>query len=138
MEIIFDTSGGVRKWLFKQEYIYPSNYDCCVGWKDTNMCAALGFEKQGEDCLVDIVVKKKQWWSRKNLTFVCDVCYTNLKCKRIKAITSKKNYKIHSVLDRLGFHRNKEIIDGVEFVVFKLPIEELDTKKWYLGGLKNG
>jgi len=134
MEIIFDTSGGVRKWLFKQPNIYFSNYDACVGWKDKNMCAAVGIEKQGEDCLVDLAVKNKQWWSRKNLTFIVDVCYSYLECKNIICLSSKQNDKIHSVLDRLGFHKGFKNFDGVELVSHILASHEIKNKKWYNGG----
>jgi len=133
MEIIFDTNGGIRKWLWTHPEVKKANYEACVGWKENNMCAAVGFELDDKNCYIHLVVNNKRWWNKKHLTFIANVCYTYFKKEKIISLSSKENVKIHSVLDRLGFHRRDVCLDGRELVEYSITPKDTLKQKWYRG-----
>ncbi|MDR1361368.1 MAG: GNAT family N-acetyltransferase [Rickettsiales bacterium] len=81
------------------------------------------------------------WLTRDILNNIFNFCFKNLSYKRITALTSAKNHRVHKFISRLGFRREavqKYAWDGeIAMWTFGLVWENWCATKFYKKGRKN-
>lgn len=134
-DFIADENGGIYKWMKSQSSEVGGTPHACFGWKDKNMYAGCFITKEDGIAYLNLVVKKKKFWTKKNLTFIAKVCYDFLECKNIVSLTSRSNNTMQGILDKLGFIRNGIMnVEGEDRLSFELPENVLEKQEWYLHG----
>jgi RimJ/RimL family protein N-acetyltransferase len=122
------------RWANKKLRWNLTHYDmvCVSTADDGDLLGVVVMTRDAHSMFLDVATARRDWTSRKMINHVFALCFGDLGYRRITALTSAKNMRIHKFVRRLGFRK-----EGVAKFAFDGRQTEIRFGLLYENWLKN-